>query len=136
MGEIGDVDISSSKDITDTDDVSTSLLSSQPYSRKQDVMHLRKYRIRKLRKLVDKCCVKNIKFPMYYVRISKNLARNIKAVTDAELLELTTECLQSLGSDCDTETESSSSDSSNEHRPSKKVKNRKGSFLTHSPLGI
>ena len=136
MGEIADVDISLSKDITDTDDVSTStsLLSSQPYSRKEDVVRLRKYRIRKLRKLVDKCRIKNIRFPMYYVRISTNLAKNVDAVTDVELLDLTTECLQSLGSDFDTETESSSSDSSNEHRPiSKKVKKRKGTFLTRSP---
>ena len=71
---------------------------------------------------------------MYYVRISTNLAKNVDAVTDAELLDLTTECLQSLGSDFDTETESSSSDSFNEHRPiSKKVKKRKGTFLTRSP---
>ena len=98
-GEIADVDISLSKDITDMDDVSTSLLSSQLYSRKEDVVHLRKYRIRKLRKLVDKCRIKNIRFPMYYVRISTNLAKNVDAVTDVELLDLTTECLQSLGSD-------------------------------------
>ena len=85
---------------------------------------LREYRIRKLKKLVDKCRIKKIKFPKNFVSISTRLADNTDSVTDDELIALTTECLQSLDSDIENSSDSSSSDSgsSSEKPPKKKSK--------------
>ena len=47
-----------------------------------------------------------------FVQISTKLSHNIASCSDSELIELTTECLQSLGSENDAD--SSSSDSSGE----------------------
>ena len=59
------------------------------------------------------------------------MAKDPSTCTDAELVELTTECLQALGSDYEPSGNSSSSDSSSEHIR-KKVKVKKG-FLTSTP---
>ena len=67
----------------------------------------------------------------YYVRISTKMAKDPSMCTDTELVELTTECLQALGSDYEPSGDSSSSDSSSEHIR-KKVKVKKG-FLTPTP---
>ena len=67
----------------------------------------------------------------YYVRISTKMAKDPSTCTDTELVELTTECLQALGSDYEPSGDSSSSDSSSEHI-CKKVKVKKG-FLTPMP---
>ena len=114
----------------DSDDQNTLLLSAQ-HSDEGDSVRLRKYRERKLRKLVDKCHIKNIRFTQYYVHISTKMAKDPSTCTDAELVELTTECLQALGSDYEPSGDSSSSDSSSEHIH-KKVKVKKG-FLTPTP---
>ena len=103
---IGDVDKSNAEL---SDDQNTSILST-------------------IRKLVDKYRKKNIRFPQHYVNLSSKLAEDITLCTDAILIYLTTECIQSLGSD-DSERESSSSDSSNEP-VQKKVKTKKGGLLT------
>ena len=59
------------------------------------------------------------------------MAKDPLTCTDTELVELTTECLQALGSDYEPSGDSSSSDSSSEHIH-KKVKMKKG-FLTPTP---
>ena len=113
-----------------SDEQNTSLLSAIKTD-ESDAVRLRRYRERKIRKLVDKCRLKNIRFPYKFVRISSKLATNIASCTDAELIELTTECIQSLGSDNETGGESSSSDSSSE--PVRKKTRVKKSLLTPTP---
>ena len=113
-----------------SDDQNTSLLSAQ-HSDEGDSARLRKYRERKLCKLVYKCRVKNIRFMQYYIRISTKMAKDPSTCTDTELVELTMDCLQALGSDYEPSGNSSSSDSSSEHIH-KKVKVKKG-FLTPMP---
>ena len=83
---------------------------------------MRKYRIRKLRKLVDKCRSKKIFFSKYFVDISSRLAKNVDTVTNAELTELTTECFQSLNSEDDSSYDSSESASSGDGPKRKKTK--------------
>ena len=113
-----------------SDDQNTSILSAIKSS-KHDEGRLWMYRERKIRKLVDKCRKKNIRFPQHYVNLSSKLAEDITLCTDAELIDVMTECIQSLGSD-DSERESSSSDSLNEP-VWKKVKTKKGGLLTPTP---
>ena len=113
-----------------SDEQNTSLLSAIKTD-ESDAIRLRRYHERKIRKLVDKCRVKNIRFPYKYMQISSKLAMNIASCTDAELIELTTECIQSLGSDNETGGESSSSDSSSE--PVRKKTRVKKSLLTPMP---
>ena len=107
-----EIDKSSGKSNTDYSDENTSLLTV-PQSRDSDDKWLRWYRERKLKKLVDKCRVKNIRFTQYYVEISSKMAVDPKSCMDEELIDLMTECLTSLGSD-DERTGGSSSDSSGE----------------------
>ena len=109
--------MSSGKSNTDFSNENTSLLTA-PCSRDSDEKQLRRYRERKLKKLVDKCRVKNIHFTQYYVEISSKMAVDPKSCTDEELIDLMTECLTSLGSD-DECTGGSSSDSSGEVERSK-----------------
>ena len=104
--------MSSGKSNIDYSDENTSLLTV-PNSRDSDEKRLRRYHERKLKKLVDKCHVKNICFTQYYVEISSKMAVDPKSCTDEELIDLMTECLTSLGSD-DEHTGGSSSDSSSE----------------------
>ena len=59
----------------------------------------------------------------YYVHINTKMAKDPLTCTDTELVELTTECLQALGSDYEPSGDSSSSDSSSEYIH-KKVKVR------------
>ena len=95
-------------------DENTSLLSAIKHTRPDDSARLRKYHERKICKLVDKCHLRNICFPQYFVAISTKVAENISNCTNNELIELTTECIQSLGSDNDSDRDSSSSDLSGE----------------------
>ena len=74
----------------------TSFLCSQNSEKEEDFIMLRQRAIRKLKRLVDKSCMKRIKFPQKYFNISKRLASNPSSVTNAELMELWTECLESL----------------------------------------
>ena len=85
---------------------------------------LRKYRIRRLRKLVDKTALHDIYFTKYYADISSRLAKSPWLVTNDEIEELRVECIQSLGSDYE-HSESSSSDSSHEVFLKKKKKIQK-----------
>ena len=91
-------------------DKNTLLLSAIKCTRADDLGHLRKYHERKIRKLIDKCCLKYIRFPQFFVAISTKVAENISNCTDNGLIKLTTECIQSLGSDNDSDRDSSSSD--------------------------
>ena len=61
----------------------------------------------------------------------KKKAHDAKSCSDVELVELTTECLTSLGSDCEPSGESLSSDSSGEI-VQVRTKVKKG-FLTPTP---
>ena len=70
----------------------------------------------------------------YYARFSTKMAKDPSMCTDAELLELTTECLQALGSDYEPSGDLSSTDSSSE-LILKKVKVKKG-FLTPTPKSV
>ena len=84
---------------------------------------MHKYSIRKLKKLVDKCCRKCIHFPKKFCDISKRLAKDADLVTDNEIIELRTECFESLNNlGCMSESNSSSSDSSSEKNSKKKEK--------------
>ena len=96
------------KSNTDYSDENTSILTA-PHSRDSDEKWLRRYHECKLKKLVDKCRVKNIRFTQYYVEISSKMAVDPKSCMDEELIDLMTECLTSLGSD-DERTGGSSSD--------------------------
>ena len=124
---MGDVDKSNAEL---SDDQNTSILSAIKSSRHGE-NRLQMYHERKIRKLVDKCRKKNIRFPQHYVNLSSKLAEDITLCTDAELIDLTTECIQSLGLD-HSECDSSSSDSSNEPMW-KKIKTKKVGLLTPMP---
>ena len=60
----------------------TSFLCSQNSEKKEDFVMLRQRVIRELKRLVDKCCKKWIKFSQKYFNISKRLASNPSSVTD------------------------------------------------------
>ena len=119
------------KSNTDYSDENTSLITV-PHSRDSDDKQLRRYHEHKLKKLVDKCCVKNIRFTQYYVEISSKMAVDPKSCTDEELIDLTTECLTSLGSD-DKHTGGSSSDSSGKVQCSNIKVEVKKDLLTPTP---
>ena len=96
-------------------------------------MMLRQWAIRKLKRLVDKCCKKRIKFSQKYFNISKQLASNPSSVTDTELMELRTECLESLEA-CNVSFSSSSTSESCPKEPLKvKKKKLKRKSLVQSP---
>ena len=88
---------------------------------KQSAKRLREYRVRKLKKLIDRCHKKKIKFPDNIIQLSSCFAKNTELLTDEDLIELIAECNQSLASDeednCDT-----SSDSSRDQPPKRKVR--------------
>ena len=95
---------------------------------------MRKYSIRKLKKLVDKCCKKCIHFPKKFCDISKRLAKDADLVTDNEIIELYTECFESLNNmGCMSESNSSSSDSSSEKIQKKKKRSSNTGLLVSSP---
>ena len=94
---------------------------------------LRQRAICKLKRVVDKCCMKQIKFSQKYFNISKRLASNPSSVTDAELMELRTECLESLEA-CNVSFSSSSTSESGQEEPLKvKKKKLKHKSLVQSP---
>ena len=96
-------------------------------------MILRQRAIRKLKHLVGKCCKKWIKFSQKYFNISKQLASNPSSVTDTELMELWTECLESLEA-CNVSFSSSSTSESCPEEPLKiKKKKLKRKSLVQSP---
>ena len=95
---------------------------------------MRKYSIRKLKKLVDKCCGKHIHFPKKFCEISKRLAKDPDLISDNEIIELCTECFESLNNiGCMSESNSSSSDSSSEKLKKKKKKTTNAGLLVNSP---
>ena len=109
MKEVPIVTLGSSADEED------SILSSQYSDKELNSTWMHKYSIRKLKKLVDKCCKKRIHFPKKFCEISKRLAKDADLVTDNEIIELCTECFESLNNmGCMSESNSSSSDSSSE----------------------
>ena len=112
--EIGDSDDHESK---------SSILSSQFSSHDQDSDSLRLClsKIKAVKRLVNKCCVKKIPFTEPYVSISHHLSTNTNAVSDRELDDLECECLESLSLEKDV----SESSSENEHSPQHKTHHRR-----------
>ena len=107
--------------------------TKQNSEKEKDFVILRQRAIRKLKRLVDKCCKKRIKFSQKYFNISKRLASNPSSVTDAELMELQTECLESLEA-CNVSFSSSSTSESGQEEPLKvKKKKLKRKSLVQSP---
>ena len=113
----------------------TSFLCSQNSEKEEDFVILRQRAIRKLKRLVDKCCMKRIKFSQKYFNISKRLASNPSSVTDAELMELRTECLESLEV-CNVSFSSSSTSESGQEEPLKvrKKKLKRKSLVPSPPI--
>ena len=102
-------------------DEEDSILSLQYSDKELHSARIRKHSIRRLKKLVDKCCIKCIHFPKKFCEISKRLAKDSDLVTDNEIIELRTECFESLSSmGCMSDSNSSSSDSSSEKIPKKR----------------
>ena len=117
MKEVPIVTLGSSADEED------SILSSQYSDKELNSARMLKYSIRKLKKLVDKCCKKRIHFPKKFCEISKRLVKDADLITDNEIIELHTECFESLNNmGCMSESNSSSSDSSSEKIQKKKRK--------------
>ena len=115
-------------------DEEDSILSSQYSDKNLDSEWMRKYSIRKLKKLVDKCCRKRIHFPKKFCEISKQLAKDPDLISDNEIIELRTECFESLNNiGCMSESNSSSSDSSSEKLKKKKKKSTNAGLLVNSP---
>ena len=115
-------------------DKEESSLSSQYSDKYLDSERMHKYSIRKLKKLVDKCFKKRIHFPKKYCEISKRLAKDLNLITDNEIIELRTECFESLNNmGCMSESNSSSSDSSSEKLRKKKKKSTNAGLLVHFP---
>ena len=111
----------------------TSFLCSQNSEKEEDFIMLRQRAIRKLKCLVDKCCMKRIKFPQKYFNISKRLASNPSSVTNAELMDLRTECLESLEACNVSFSSSSTSESGQEELLKVKKKKLKRKSLVQSP---
>ena len=112
----------------------TSFLCSQNSEKEEDLVMLRQPAIRKLKCLVDKCCLKWIKFSQKFFNINKCLANNPKSVTDDELTELCTECLESLETYNVSFTSSSTSESApEEHVNIRKKKVKCAKTLVQSP---
>ena len=115
-------------------DEEDSILSSQYSDKELHSAWICKRSIRRLKKLVDKCCTKCIHFPKKFCKISKRLAKDLDLVTDNEIIELRTECFESLSSmGCMSESNSSSSDSSSEKIPKKKKRSSNTGMLVNSP---
>ena len=111
----------------------TSFLYSQNSEKEEDFVMLRQRAIHKLKRLVYKCCKKWIKFSQKYFNISKWLASNPSSVTDTELMELRTECLESLEA-CNVSFSSSSTSESCPEEPLKVEKKKlKRKSLVQSP---
>ena len=112
----------------------SSFLCSQ-HSDKEDSSKMRERSVRKLKKLVDKCCRKRIKFSTKYFDISKRLAAETDSVTDQEIYDLRSECLESLGT-LNVSFSSSTSDSSLEkdNDPSRPKKLKRTKSLVHSSI--
>ena len=71
---------------------------------------LREYRVRKLKRLVDKCHKRKIVFPDCFVELSSCFAKDPSYLNDNEIIELIAECNQSLDSDKEENQSDSSSD--------------------------
>ena len=111
----------------------TSFLCSQNSEKEEDFVMLRQRAIRKFKRLVDKCHKKWIKFSQKYFNISKWLVSNPSSVTDTELMELRTECLESFEA-CNVSFSSSSTSESCLEEPLKvKKKKLKRKSLVQSP---
>ena len=128
MKEVPVVTLGSSADEED------SILSSQYSDKELNSARMHKYSIRKLKKLVDKCCKKCIHFPKKFCDISKWLAKDADFITDNEIIELCTECFESLNNmRCMSESNSSSSDLSSEKIQKKEKRSSNTGLLVSSP---
>ena len=94
---------------------------------------LRQWAIWKLKRFVNKCCLKCIKFSQKYFNISKWLASNPSSVTDTELIELWTECLELLEACNVSFSSSSTSESCAEEHVNVRKKKVKCKSLVQSP---
>ena len=89
---------------------------------------IREYHIRKVKNVIDKCYRRKLRFPKKYVDISQRLGLNTNMVSDREIEELQSECLEALSMAGKTETSSSGSgESADEARRSKTRKLKKKS---------
>ena len=89
---------------------------------------IREYHIRKVKHVIDKCYRRKLRFPKKYVDISQRLGLNTNMVSDREIEELQSECLEALSMAEKPETSSSSSSgSADEARRSKTRKLKKKS---------
>ena len=93
--------------------------SSNSSGSKQTAEKLREYRVRKLKRLVDKCHRCKIYFPDCFVNLSSCFAKDPSSLNDDEIIELMAECNQSLDSDEEENRSDSSSDSSSGRHPKK-----------------
>ena len=93
-----------------------------------DNSRIREYHIRKVKHVIDKCYRRKLRFPKKYVDISQRLGLNTNMVSDREIEELRSECLEALSMAGKPETSSSSSsESADEARRSKTRKLKKKS---------
>ena len=120
---------------SDDDQDNSSLLSSQSSVREKKDNKYCAYRIRKLRKLVDKCRERKIKFPKVFCDISDRLAKKPDTVTSDELDKLNVECLQSLDSG-DDESSDTSVDSNENVVPHKKQKVHMELLMSQAAQGL
>ena len=70
----------------------SSLLSSQKQMNSEEERNIRKYKYRKLKKLVHRCRENNIKFDKKFVDLSYQLSNAKESMTFTELEELRSEC--------------------------------------------
>ena len=115
-----------------SDEGNGSMVSSHSSGLKKTAKHLREYHVRKLKKLVDRCHKKKIKFPDNIVDLSSRFLNNSDLLMDDDLIELMAECNQSLASD----DESLSSSDSSGDKPFKKIKCRGGGLLMPTPAQL
>ena len=92
-----------------------------------DNTHICEYHIRKLKHIIDKCYWRRIRFAKNYVEISQHLAHNTNMVSDIELEELRSECVEALSMAGKPSSSSSSSESDDEHLRNKTKKLKKKS---------
>ena len=102
-----------------------------PKNAADDNTRIREYHIRKLKHLIDKCYRKRLRFHYKYVEISQRLAHNTNMVSDIELDELRSECVESLSMAGKPSSTSSSSESDDEH-----LRNKMRKFKKKSPSRV
>ena len=86
---------------------------------------IREYHIRKVKHVIDKCYRRKLRFPKKYVDISQRLGLNTNMVSDREIKELRSECLEALSMAEKPETSSSSSSGSADEAQRNKMRKLK-----------